>query len=102
MARWAMVSGRTGRTRPRMVRAPRLRMARRSVVSGRRTSPSRRLLERRSLLPLRRRPRLKIKESLRDSVPGSDLTPREKLAGGRMGGFLGAVTYAGAERRFLV
>ena len=32
---------------------------------------------------------IKIKESLPDSVPGSDLTPREKLAGGRTGGFLG-------------
>ena len=32
-------------------------------------------------------------------MPGSDLTPREKLAGGLMGGSWGAVTYAGAERR---
>jgi homoaconitase/3-isopropylmalate dehydratase large subunit len=38
---------------------------------------------------------IKIKESLPDNVPSSDLTPREKLAGGRTGGFLGAVTYAG-------
>jgi hypothetical protein len=44
---------------------------------------------------------IKIKESLPDNVPGSDLTPREKLAGGRTGGFMGrgdiwgAVTYAG-------
>ena len=47
---------------------------------------------------------IKIKESLPDNVPGSDLTPREKLAGGRKGGFLGRgdIRRWGAERRFLV
>jgi hypothetical protein len=47
---------------------------------------------------------IKIKESLPDNVPGSDLTPREKLAGGRTGGFLGRgdIRRWGAERRFLV
>ena len=47
---------------------------------------------------------IKIKESLPDNVPGSDLTPREKLAGVRTGGFLGRgdIRRWGAERRFLV
>jgi hypothetical protein len=47
---------------------------------------------------------IKIKESLPDSGPGSDLTPREKGAGGRTGGFLrrGDIRRWGAERRVLV